>query len=220
MSAEEKDRLLLAILPHVAFDGWGEEALRRGAEDLGMAAAAARELLPGGARGQVLAFADWADRAMLAGLAAGEPEGLGTTARVAHAVRLRFEALAPYEEAVRGGLRILALPSAGLSGLTSLHRTSDAIWNAVGDRSTDHNWYSKRLLLGGVISATTLYWLDDRSEGKQRTWAFLERRLRDVVRIGGRLGRGMNEALSLPDRLAQRLQQRRAWRRPVRRPPL
>jgi len=215
MTPDEKDRLLRAMLTHVAFDGWGREALVRGAEDIGLDPSLAEELLPGGPRGQIAAFADWADRAMLAALGEEDLETLGTTARVALAVRLRFEALEPYQEAVRRSLAQLALPGGAFSGLTLLHRTSDAIWNAVGDTSTDHNWYTKRMLLGGVISATTLYWLDDRSEGKRRTWAFLDRRLRDVVRIGGHLGKTMQRALSLPDRAVQRMQQRRAWRRPT-----
>ncbi len=213
MSEDDKDRLLLASLPHVAFDGWGAEAFRHGAETLDMDPALADELLPGGPRGRVVAFSDWADRAMLAALNEDELEQLGVTAKVALAVRLRFQALAPHQEALRRSLAVLAQPSNALSGMTALHRTSDAIWNAVGDRSTDHNWYTKRMLLGGVISTTTLYWLDDSSDDKRRTWAFLDRRLQNVVKVGGRLGRAFDGCLSLPDRLVRRMQTRRRWER-------
>ncbi|GAB5468134.1 MAG: COQ9 family protein [Rhodospirillales bacterium] len=213
---EDRDRLLLASLPHVAFDGWGPEAFARGAEALELPPEAVQEHFPGGARGQVSAFSDWADRAMLAAFEQAETEGLGVTAKVALAVRLRFAALEPYQEALRRSLSVLALPSNAATGLTCLHRTCDAIWTAVGDRSTDHNWYTKRMLLGGVISTTTLYWLDDSSQDKQRTWAFLDRRLRNVVQIGGKLGKVMNRAMAIPDRLVSRLHSRRGWRRPAR----
>jgi ubiquinone biosynthesis protein COQ9 len=68
-------------------------------------------------------------------------------------------------------------------GLILLYRTVDAIWYAAGDRSTDFNFYTKRGLLAAVHAATTLYWLDDRSEGGADTAAFLDRRLTEVMAI-------------------------------------
>ena len=206
MSPEDRDRLLEALLPHVPFDGWGEAGLRQAAADLGLDPAAAADALPNAAA-QVAAFAAWADRQMLARLEA--PEAADALARmkvrerVSFALKSRFELLAPHKEAVRLALRHYAFPTNAAAGLTALHRTSDAVWNAIGDASTDYNWYSKRFLLSGVISATTLYWLEDRSEDHARTWAFLDRQLLQVVKIGGRLGKGMKQLLSLPDRLLQ-----------------
>ena len=73
-----------------------------------------------------------------------------------------------------------------------------------GDRATDYNYYTKRLLLAGVLSSTTLFWLNDRSEGHEATWAFLERRIDEVLKVGGRLGKTMKGLLDLPDRLMAR----------------
>ncbi len=39
-------------------------------------------------------------------------------------------------------------------------------------------------MLAAVWASTFLVWLDDRSEGLAGTWAFLERRLGDVMRFG------------------------------------
>ncbi len=39
------------------------------------------------------------------------------------------------------------------------------------------------MTLGGVLAATFLYWLEDRSGGSQETWAFLDRRIEDVMRV-------------------------------------
>jgi ubiquinone biosynthesis protein COQ9 len=78
---------------------------------------------------------------------------------------------------------MLALPFNGPLALRLLYRTVDAIWYAAGDTSTDFNFYSKRALLGGVFSSTMLYWLNDRSPDDEATWAFLERRLADVMRF-------------------------------------
>jgi len=57
------------------------------------------------------------------------------------------------------------------------------------------------MLLAGVYSATLLFWLNDESEGFAATWAFLDRRLAEVVKIGGSLGRALGGLLDLPDRI-------------------
>jgi ubiquinone biosynthesis protein COQ9 len=59
----------------------------------------------------------------------------------------------------------------------------DAIWRAAGDTATDWNFYTKRGLLAGVFSSTVLCWLDDTSEDHAETWAFLDRRIADVMRV-------------------------------------
>ena len=59
----------------------------------------------------------------------------------------------------------------------------DAIWYAAGDTSSDFNFYTKRATLAGVFSSTLFYWLNDRSEGDAATWAFLDRRIDDVMRF-------------------------------------
>jgi ubiquinone biosynthesis protein COQ9 len=198
---EIRERLLLASLAHVPFDGWSDAAIRAGAEDAGLTPAEALNAFPAGPAEALALFSDWADRQMLARLDAIDLDALKVRERVAAGVRLRLEALTPHKEAVRRGLSFLALPPNAGRGLKSLHRTVDAIWTMAGDRSTDYNYYTKRLLLAGVLSSTTLFWLNDRSEGHQATWAFLERRIDEVLRIGGRLGKTMKGLLDLPDRL-------------------
>ena len=57
------------------------------------------------------------------------------------------------------------------------------MWRIAGDTSTDFNFYTKRGLLAGVYGSTVLYWLSDVSEDQKDTWAFLERRIADVMTI-------------------------------------
>ena len=196
---EARDRLLLAALPHVTFDGWTDAAFRAGARDLGLDIREARLLFPGGAREAVAHFSDWADRRMLAALAGHDLAALRLRQRVALAVRLRLKVLAPWREAVRRSLGFLALPPNGALAARCLYRTVDAIWHAVGDRSVDFSFYTKRALLAAVVSATTLYWLDDDSEGSAESWGFLERRIGDVMRIPSLRQRLDRVAERLPD---------------------
>jgi len=196
-----RETLLLATLPHVPFDGWSDAALRAGAEDAGRSPAEALNAFPAGPAEALALFSDWADRQMLARLEKTDLAAMKVREKVAAGVRLRLEVLEPHKEAVRRGLAFLSLPPNAGQGLKGLYRTVDAIWTMAGDRATDYNYYTKRLLLAGVLSSTTLFWLNDRSEGHEATWAFLERRIDEVLKVGGRLGKTMKGLLDLPDRL-------------------
>jgi hypothetical protein len=81
------------------------------------------------------------------------------------------------------GQRAFALPQYAADGARAIWGTADAIWEALGDASDDYNWYTKRATLSAVYGATVLYWLGDESPENRDTWAFLDRRIEDVMRI-------------------------------------
>ncbi|CAN0420581.1 unnamed protein product [Discosporangium mesarthrocarpum] len=178
-----RDRLIEATLQHIPFDGWSTSALRAGARDIGISEEDARDLFPGGTRDMIRHFSRWADRRMMAGLDAADLAEMRIHDRVTIAVELRLEALEAHKESVRRGLSWLAMPQNAMLGARLLYRTVDDIWYAVGDRSADFSFYTKRGLLAGVVGSTTLFWLDDTSEGGTETSAFLDRRIADVMRI-------------------------------------
>lgn len=185
-----RQRILLATLPNVTFDGWTLQAMAAGAQSAGVPAAQLPLLFPGGIADLIERFSGWADAEMLRHLEQHDVSLLKTREKVALAIRLRLEALQPHREAVRLGAAFLALPQNAALALKLTHRTVDAAWYAAGDRSVDFNYYTKRLLLGGVATATLLYWLSDRSEGHTDSWSFLERRIADVMRIGEAAAKG------------------------------
>jgi ubiquinone biosynthesis protein COQ9 len=186
---EEKRAILAAALPSVAFDGWSAQTLRAATEAAGFDGAMALRAFPNGAIDLLEFFMAEADRCMLDDLAATDLAQLKIRERIATAVRLRLVRQAPHKEAIRKALAVLALPIHAGRGLRSLYRTVDAIWYAAGDTATDFNFYSKRMLLAGVYSATLLHWLDDKSEDQAATWAFLDRRIGDIMRIQKLRGR-------------------------------
>ncbi|WP_161958790.1 COQ9 family protein [Ferruginivarius sediminum] len=181
--------LMQATLGHVAFDGWSWAAIHLAAEDLGLDRVDAENAFPGGPAEVLELFSTEADYAMLAAMEEHDLASMGVRERVVLAVRTRLEQNERHQEAIRRGLSFLAMPQhAGLASKL-LYRTVDAVWVAAGDASSDYNFYTKRILLAGVYSSTLLYWLEDRSEEHEDTWDFLRRRVEDVVRVGGRLGR-------------------------------
>jgi ubiquinone biosynthesis protein COQ9 len=180
----QREALLQATLSHVPFDGWTHTALMAGARDAGIEPALADNAFPGGMAELLDFYHRAADIEMVRALES-RPDlaKMKIRDKVALAVRLRLEANAGHREAIRQALSFLALPTNAPLGAKCLYRTVDAIWYAVGDRSTDFSFYTRRALLAGVYGSTVLYWLNDKSDGFADTWSFLDRRIADVMRI-------------------------------------
>ncbi|MEL6800428.1 MAG: COQ9 family protein [Pseudomonadota bacterium] len=178
----EIHRLVAAALPHVAFDGWSEATFRAAIRDSEVDAATARTLCPRGAVDLALAFHAAGDAAMAAKVAETDMSAMRYRDKVAAAVRFRLEAIED-KEAVRRGVTLFSLPQYAGLGASATWGTVDAIWNALGDTSDDVNWYTKRATLSGVYGATVLYWLGDESPDHRDTWAFLDRRIDNVMQI-------------------------------------
>jgi ubiquinone biosynthesis protein COQ9 len=178
-----REALLDAALPHVAFDGWSDKTLRRAAEEEGMDAGLARVVFPRGGADAALAFHERGDRQLAEALATARVEDMRMRDRVAFGVRRRIELVARHREAVRRGGALLALPPYAADGARAIWRTADVIWTGCGDASRDGNWWTKRAILAAVYSSTALFWLGDESEGSAESWAFLDRRIDEVMRF-------------------------------------
>lgn len=205
-----REKLMDAAIAHVPFDGWGDKSLLAAAKDLGIDAALARNAFPGGAIEIIEFHSVLADRRMMAAYEAEATSELKLREKVALAIRLRLWANAAHREAIRRALTILALPINAPLAARLLYRTVDAVWHAVGDRSTDYNFYTKRMLLSGVYSSTVLFWINDKSADCAETWAFLDRRIADVMQIPKAMARLNKLKEKLPDPL--RVLRRRAKR--------
>lgn len=177
-----KEQLLDAATDHVPFDGWSEATFRAAVRDAGVDVTMAKAVCPRGAVDLAIAYHHRGDALMLERLQDADLSEMRFRDRIAAAVRYRLE-LVEDKEAVRRGTTLFALPSHAGDGAKLIWGTVDAIWTAFGDTSEDVNWYTKRATLGTVYSATVLYWLGDTSEGHEATWAFLDRRIDNVMQI-------------------------------------
>ncbi|MEM7176945.1 MAG: COQ9 family protein [Pseudomonadota bacterium] len=183
--AETREELLNAVLPHVAFDGWSNETLNSAIAEEGIDPGLAHLAFPRGGVDLALAFHYRADRQLEDQLgqadAAAHLATMKIRDRVAYSVRKRIELVAAQREAVRRGATLLGLPIYAGDGIKAIWNTADVIWRLCGDNATDYNWYTKRMILSSVYSATVLYWLGDQSTDSERSWEFLDRRIADVM---------------------------------------
>ncbi|MGZ9812128.1 COQ9 family protein [Pseudoroseicyclus sp. H15] len=175
------DALIDAITAHVPFDGWSDASFRAAAHDAGLPLAEARALAPRGAVTLAAALHRRGDAALHTALA-GKLDGLRYSEKVARAIEERLR-LAGDIEVLRRSTSLFSLPQNAPLGSRLMWETADTIWRALGDTSTDGNWYSKRAILTAVYSSSLLYWLGDQSEGHEKSRAFIDRRIADVMRF-------------------------------------
>lgn len=207
-----RDAILAEVLPNVTFDGWSDASLHAGAASAGVGAEALDAAFPDGVSGLVAHHTDWLIRRTVETFAATAAPDLRSSQRLRGLLRAYFQVLAPHREAERRRLAWLAVPGNAALAVRLLARVADALWWEAGDRSTDFAHYTKRMTLGSILAAATLYWLDDESEAAADTQAFIDRRFADVVwfgRVTARLRGG--EGLPLPDPRRFVRQCRRRW---------
>lgn len=176
-------KILKAALPDIPFDGWTGAVLMRAAKTAGVDHGLARLAFPNGARDLAEYFLSDGDRRMIESLAKSDLASMKIREKITFAVRTRLEVDANNREALRRASTSLLIPPASGSAAKSLYNTVDAIWVAIGDTSTDYNFYTKRATLAGVFTTTLACWFADESDGHADTWAFLDRRIADVMQI-------------------------------------
>lgn len=189
MSTDDRtlDELRLALAAEVAraavFDGWSDAALCQAAALHGVDAAVARLAFPGGAMDMIEAWIASTDAKMQAAFADGSLLRMKVRERIRTLLLFRLNAAAGQEESLRRALAIQALPQNLGRTARIAWRSADLMWRLAGDTATDYNHYTKRLLLGGIYTTTLWVFVDDDSDGKAETRAFLDRRIDGVMQF-------------------------------------
>lgn len=199
-----RQQILEGALSHVRTLGWSTAALQAAAKELGYSPAVAG-LVEGGETELVQYFMDKCNAELAQRLADMAPElqQMRVPERIFQGAKLRLEMIIPFIDVWPQALALQSHPAAAPKALQQVATLVDDIWHAAGDKSTDHNWYTKRALLGGVYCSTQLYMLTDASPGFADTWAALRRRLAEVAQVGSSLG---SVITALSDNLARVLQ--------------
>lgn len=175
--------LLERALEIAPFEGWTRKTLIEAAAEAGLPDGADELYLPGGPPELIDFWGKALDAEMIETFAAADLSTMRIREKVAFAVMARFEPMAEHREAARRALIRLGLPDSGATGPRILWRAADAVWSALGDKSTDGNWYSKRAILSGVIGSTLPIFLEDKSAEFADTRAFLDHRIDNVMQF-------------------------------------
>jgi ubiquinone biosynthesis protein COQ9 len=185
--------ILDMLLAEAAFDGFTGPVLRRAAKQAGMTPAQIergelRRLFPKGIADVLAYWSEEEDRAMRAAFEEQNPLPHGITAKIRWLVKQRIAQLDWNREAARRAAATLALPTYGRLGAKLVWNTADAMWRAVGDSSTDFNYYSKRSTLSALYGSVISHWFSNAgdaaaAEPYEETWVFLDRRLDNLMQF-------------------------------------
>lgn len=178
-----RQKLLPAALRAAVFEGFTASMLDRAAREAGVSAAELAAAFPGGALEFIEFWSAEGDKASAAAIAGEAGAGLKIREKVVRGVEARLGYFRPGKEAARRAAAFLALPPNAPTGARLVWNAADAIWRAMGDPSTDFNFYSKRAILSGVISSTTARWFADETLDETATKEFLRARIENVMQF-------------------------------------
>lgn len=179
--SETIDAVMAAALPNIAFDGWSQKLLDHAIDIAEIDPHLAELAFPDGVGTLITAFSAQGDAAMMNLLP--DPARLKIRERITEAVWARLQADMAHKEAARRAAGWLSVPHRQKRAGQLLFETANQMWRWAGDTATDYNYYSKRVILSGVIATTRIVWFDDESDGQAETRAFLERRIENVMQF-------------------------------------
>jgi len=181
------DELRIALAPEIAvsamFDGWTDAALVSAAEMADVDPAVARLAFKGGAMDMIDAWVASVDARMAAEFADGRLDNMPIREKIRSLVWFRLESIMGLEESLRRAAAVQAMPQNAPKALKQGWSSADKMWRLAGDTATDYNHYTKRAILAGIYAATLAVFVEDESEGKAETAAFLDRRIEGVMKF-------------------------------------
>ena len=197
-----KAQILQAALADLAFDGFTDAVVEKAGQSGGIDSSEVALAFPRGGIDLAIYFVRDGVAEMETKLAALDIESMKIRERIKTAVQIRLEVDTDNKEIARRAFNMLALPGNAKDASICLAHTVDVMWRSTGDKSTDFNFYTKRATLAAVYSATRLFWLNDDSTDAQDSWAFLDRRIDNVMQIE----KGKAKFRELQDRLGNPLE--------------
>ena len=75
-------------------------------------------------------------------------------------------------------------PNLIVSSNKTLFKIADEIWFLAGDKSTDYNYYTKRIILMNIYAITFSFFVFDNSKDLERTKKFIDKEISAVLKFG------------------------------------
>ncbi|KAJ1648739.1 Ubiquinone biosynthesis protein coq9, mitochondrial [Coemansia erecta] len=172
--------LLDHALTKVPEHGWTKAALAQAANDLGYSSAAHGIAEP------ITLISHFMDRALDNTLVEVDDqlhELPSEHQQLRLICRTRLRQTLPLVKRWPEAAAILAQPKNLPLAMSQLARMSSEFWYLTGDQATRINWYAKRSGLAAAYLASEMYMCEDGSPEHCDTWAFLDRRLEELMEM-------------------------------------
>lgn len=182
--SKKQEELILAMLPHVDFDGWGYKSLHSAAQSLGIPIMEAESYFPHAQPADFIRLANRIldDKTILA--QQKNKQKLGVTATIISLLETRMQFEESNYIAVKKAFMHLMMPINNALALKLAWQTCDRIWLFAGSDKKDPAYFSKRIILLGVYITTWFVWLGYSKSNINLAKRFLQRQMSRSLRMG------------------------------------
>ena len=177
-----RDKILDVFLIEAELNGINEKTLLKSAKSLNVDKTEIYRYFPEGLNEIKNLFFKRIDKEMIKKFSKLKTQEMKIREKISNAIICRFEILQKNKKVV---INIFSLECINpFRVLRRIWETADIIWGLAGDKSTDFNYYSKRLLLSWVYLSTISCWIDDKDKKFKDTKVFLDKRISEVLLFG------------------------------------
>ena len=194
-----RDAILQSALGIAAFDGWTADSFAAAVKESSVDAGLAHLACPREELDLIIHWSNQMDAQAEKAILDKDIADMKVRDRVTFCVLARLEAIGPNEEAARRARARLLLPDAVTESASLVWNSCDTVWRAIGDQSTDFNFYSKRAILSGVYGSTLSVWLGESDPDKPRARQFLDHRIENVMQFEKAKWQFRKATANLPD---------------------
>ena len=180
---QEKMLILTKFLENAPFDRWSTSNLEQSAEACGFAPGYTALLFPNGVKDLTGYFHQLMNERMAAKFLKGDvPSKISE--KIAYLIELKLQVYNSFRKAMQPLANYNLMPQNICRTQKFLWQSCDQIWSLAGDKSTDHNYYTKRALLSYVYTSSVMYWLSDESPNYIETKKFIAKKIQKVLKLG------------------------------------
>ncbi len=157
---QQRYLILETALLHIPKQGWSDKVLNEAIAEVLPDFGSAHILFPEGPIDLLKFFVEKINEDMLKTCSYLMSSTSRTSEKIKKCLLERFKIMEPYKTCIDRSKNLLYSPQHASTATNLLYSVTDTVWYICGDKSTDWNFYTKRLLLGFVYTATLMKWLD------------------------------------------------------------
>lgn len=182
-SLENKQKILAEFLNLCKDFSWSDRTLRKAVVNAGFDEKFSELIFENGALDIADFFIRENDLKMLEALKTLDLSQMKIREKIKELVKIRLMICAPHKTSIKKLINFYLNLAKGIHAIKNCYKTADLIWYSIGDKSTDFNFYSKRIVLSKVYIRTLIYFLNDNSDNNIKSWDFLDKQIEKVMQF-------------------------------------
>ena len=172
--------ILNKVIEHTPYTGWSLETLKVSLGEIGILNSL-DSFFPGGIKDISRLYFDIADKKLEYDVENIDLENKSVRDRISYLLNLRLDFFSNNKQVIKQIIGSDFFNGFSLAPISRINDSVDLMWRLAGDKSVDYNFYTKRILLGGIYISSVLFWLD--SENREEVSKFIDRRIANVMKI-------------------------------------